>query len=205
MLVRYCATHFGYFGYPHLLGVRWNGWTISSVGGLCEACRERERERWETAPYGQVLIPAPVELGPRTLGRRVIVATLAATTAAVVTTTALLAVQPPDLIPSGGEPGYFSSGARLAEPSSPTEAKTDTEQPAASRRSRAEDAMSRGMVSRAVQPEPAVTTVATPHRQFRGCVAPVSTHATRVAHVAPARPAPARRPLALPAVASQAP
>jgi hypothetical protein len=189
MLVRYCATHVGYFGYPRLLGVRWNGWTLSTAGGLCEACRERERDRWETAPYGQVLIPAPVELGPRTLVRRVVVATVAATTATLVTTAALLAVQPPDLIPSGGEPGYFSSGARLAESPSLTEAKTDTEPPAASRRFRTVDVMSRGVASRAVQPE----------RAFRGCVMPVSTHA------GPARPAGERRALAQAAVASQAP
>jgi hypothetical protein len=207
MLVRYCATHVGYFGYPRLLGVRWNGWTLLTAGGLCEACRERERDRWETAPYGQVLIPAPVELGPRTLVRRVVVATLAATTAALVTTAALLAVQPPDLIPSGGEPGHFSSGARLAESPSPAEAKTDTEQPAASRRSRSGDAMSRGVASRVVQPERAITSVATPDRAFRGCVTTVSTHtahATPRAYAAPVRPA-ARRPLAQPVVASQAP
>jgi hypothetical protein len=69
------------------------------------------------SPYGAVLIPVPVELGPRTLVRRVIVATIVAAAAAVITTAALLVAQPPDLIPSGGKPGSFSSGARLAEPS----------------------------------------------------------------------------------------
>lgn len=114
MLVRYCATHVRHFGFPRLLGVRWNGWAIASAGGLCEACRERERTRWEADPYGEVLVPAPVELGPRMLGRRVIVATIAAAAAATLATVALLVVHPPDLIPSGGDPGLFSSGARFA-------------------------------------------------------------------------------------------
>ena len=167
MLVRYCGTHVGYFGYPRLLGVRWNGWTISTAGGLCEACRERERDRWETAPYGQVLIPAPVELGPRTLVRRVIVATLAASTAAVVTTVALLVAQPPDLIPSGGEPGYFSSGARLAGSPAVAHADTETQRPAASRSSRPTPAVSRVVASRAAHPSRTVPvpTVAAPAAQ----------------------------------------
>jgi hypothetical protein len=149
MLVRYCATHVGYFGYPRLLGVRWNGWTLAAAGGLCEPCRERERGRWETAPYGQVLIPAPVELGPRMLVRRVAVATLAATAAAAVTTVALLVAQPPDLIPSGGEPGHFSSGARLVGSPTPAEAREETGSPAASRPPRPERVTSKLVVTRA--------------------------------------------------------
>jgi len=185
MLVRYCATHFGYFGYPHLLGVRWNGWTISTAGGLCEACRERERDRWETAPYGQVLIPAPVELGPRMLVRRVVVATLAATTAAVLTTVALLVAQPPDLIPSGGEPGHFSSGARLVGSPSSTEANAETERPAASRPSRHARATPAMVASRAVHPgRPA---------------APITPRVTVARAPAP------RRTLTPPLVAAQAP
>jgi hypothetical protein len=133
MLVRYCAAHPRHFGFPYLLGVRWTGWAVSTAGGLCEACRERERHRWDPDPYGAVLIPVPVELGPRTLGRRVVVATLAATAAAVFTTAALLVVQPPDLIPSGGEPGLFPSGARLAEALPLPSTDPKMEQPAASR------------------------------------------------------------------------
>ena len=199
MLVRYCATHVGYFGYPCLLGVRWNGWTISTAGGLCEACRERERDRWETAPYGQVLIPAPVELGPRMLVRRVVVATLAATTAAVITTAALLVVQPPDLIPSGGDPGYFSSGARLAGAPSPSEANTETERPAASRNLHPAGATSRVATSRAVQPGKAVASAGPPTRLVGGCAAPVSTRTTL------ARTGGARLTLAQPGGTSQAP
>jgi hypothetical protein len=163
MLVRYCATHLRHFGYPRLLGVRWNGWVVSTAGGLCEACQERERERWEADPYGAVLIPAPVELGPRTLVRRVIVATVAATAAAVVTTAALLVAQPPDLIPSGGEPGHFSSGARPVGSPVVTQADTETERPAASRPSRPAHVESRVVATRA----------APPHRAIGGgCAAP---------------------------------
>jgi len=132
MLIRYCAVHPGYFGYPKLLGVRWIGWRVATAGGLCEACRERERTRWNASPYGEVLVPVPVELGPRMLGRRVIVAVVGAAAAATVVTAALLAVNPPDLIPSGGQPGLFSSGARLVEPVS-APAATESERPAASR------------------------------------------------------------------------
>ena len=177
MLVRYCATHLRHFGYPRLLGVRWNGWVVSTAGGLCEACRERERERWETDPYGAVLIPAPVELGPRTLVRRVVVATIAATAAAMVTTAALLVAQPPDLIPSGGEPGHFSSGAWSAGPPAMTQADTETEQPAASRQPRPVRAVSRAVASRAAQPQ----AVATPSRRAGGCVAPTLATTSRLA------------------------
>jgi hypothetical protein len=116
MLVRYCATHVRHFGYPRLLGLRWNGWVISTVGGLCEACRDRERSRWDADPYGEVLVPVPVELGPPWFGWRVIVATIAGVLAAAVAAAVLLVVQPSDLIPSGGDPGLFSSGARFAGP-----------------------------------------------------------------------------------------
>jgi hypothetical protein len=172
MLVRYCATHVRHFGYPRLLGVRWNGRAIATVGGLCEACRERERNRWEATLYGDVLIPAPVELGPRMLVRRVVVATLAATAAAMVTTAALLAVDPPDLIPSGGEPGHFSSGARLAGSPSEAQADTDTERLAASQPSRPERAASRAVVSWAAHPNRPIAAVAIPARRNAGCVAP---------------------------------
>ena len=47
---------------------------------------------------GEALVPAPVGMAPRMPGRR-----------------ARLAVHPPDLIPSGGEPGF---GASRASPSS---------------------------------------------------------------------------------------
>jgi hypothetical protein len=137
-----------HFGYPRLLGVRWNGWTVSTVGGFCEACRERERSRWDADPYGQVLIPVPVELGPRTLGRRAFVATVAAFAAALVTTAAVLVATPPDLIPSGGESGLFSSGARLAGPQT-AQADVKTERPAASRPHRHASPASRVAVSRA--------------------------------------------------------
>jgi hypothetical protein len=115
-----------------MLGVRWTGWRIATAGGLCEACRERERTRWDSSPYGEVLVPLPVELGPRWLGRRVVVAVVAGAAAAVVTTAALLVVNPPDLIPSGGQPGYVSSGARLAGPSQ-AQAEPVEERSAASR------------------------------------------------------------------------
>ena len=134
MLVRYCATHARHFGYPRLLGLRWNGWAISTAGGLCEACRERERNRWEADPYGQVLVPAPVELGPRMLGWRVIVATIAGAAAAAAATAVLLLVQPPDHIPSGGgDPGLLSGGARFAGPPS-AQAEPQSETPVLSRR-----------------------------------------------------------------------
>jgi hypothetical protein len=164
MLIRYCATHVGHFGYPRLLGVRWNGRAVSFAGGLCEACRERERERWAD-PYGTVLVPAPVELGPRTLVRRVVVATIAATTAAVVTTAALLVANPPDLIPSGGESGHVSSGARLAGSPGVAEAHEETRQPAASRPPRPTRVMSRVAASRVAHQAravPAVQRSATP-------------------------------------------
>ncbi len=151
MLVRYCATHLRHFGYPRPLGVRWNGWVVSTAGGLCEACRERERNHWDMSPYGAVLIPAPVELGPRTLVRRVVVATIAAIAAAVITTAALLVAQPSDLIPSGGEPGSFSSGARLAEPPPSTPVDSETERPAASRPFRPLRAVTKVVTSRAAQ------------------------------------------------------
>jgi hypothetical protein len=150
MLVRYCAAHLRHFGYVRPLGVRWNGWVVSTVGGLCEACRERERNRWDMTPYGAVLIPAPVELGPRTLVRRVVVATIAAAAAAVIATAALLVAQPPELIPSGGEPGSFESGARLAESPPSAPADSETERPAISRPSRPERATPTVVVSRAV-------------------------------------------------------
>jgi len=116
VLILYCAGHPQHFGYPRVLGVRWRGWRVATAGGLCEACRERNRSGWHADPYGRVLIPAPVELGPRMLGRRVLGAIIAAALAGVVTTAALLVVQPPDLIPSDGQPEPFSSGARLAGP-----------------------------------------------------------------------------------------
>lgn len=181
--------HLRHFGYPRLLGVRWNGWVISTAGGLCEACRERERDRWETAPYGAVLIPAPVELGPRTLVRRVIVATVAATAAAVVTAVALLVAQPPDLIPSGGEPGQFSSGARLVGPS-PAQADTETERPAASRPSRRVHAAPRVVASRAAHTDKHLSAVATPVRLGGGCAAPtISATQFVTARASRARPA----------------
>ena len=135
MLVRYCAPHVRVFGYPRLLGVRWNGWTISTVGGLCEACRERERE-WGPDPYGRVLIPLPVELGPRTLGRRASFVSIIGAIAVVVATAALLVANPSDLIPSGGKPELFSSGARLVALPQEEPDITTTETPAASRRDR---------------------------------------------------------------------
>jgi hypothetical protein len=161
MLVRYCATHPRYFGFPYLLGVRWTGWVVSTAGGLCEACRERERDRWDTGPYGAVLIPAPVELGPRTLVRRVVVATLAATAAAVITAAALLVVQPPDLIPSGGEPGLSSSGARLAEPPPLPRASSETERSAASRPIRPGRVATRVVASRVAHTSHQQTFIAT--------------------------------------------
>lgn len=193
MLVRYCAARLGYFGYPRLLGVRWSGWAISTVGGLCEACRERERERREAAPYGEVLIPVPVELGPRMLVRRVIIATLAATAAASVATTALLVAQPPDLIPSGGEPGHFSSGARFAGSPSAAHASTETEEPATSRPTRHEPAVSRAVASRATHPNPhrPQSAVVVPVRAGGGCVAPALNGVSRAA----AAPAALARPL----------
>jgi hypothetical protein len=196
MLVRYCGAHVEHFGYPRLLGVRWNGWTISSAGGLCEACRERDRDRWETAPYGAVLIPAPVELVPRTLVRRVIVATLAAAAAAVVTTAALLVAQPPDLIPSGGEPGSFSSGARVAGSPSAAQADTDAGEPAASRPTRAVRAVPRVAASRAAHRSRRVA-FATPVGLAGACAGPVLS--------APAGGAAAHAPLAHRASAVQSP
>jgi hypothetical protein len=166
MLVRYCAAHLRNFGYPRPLGVRWNGWAVSTAGGLCEACREREN-RWEMSPYSAVLIPAPVEWGPRTLGRRVIVATIAATSAAVITTAALLVAQPPDLIPSGGEPGLFSSGARLAEPPPSMPADSEMKRPAASRPSRPERATEKVAASRAAHLPAPRGFVATPAAAVR--------------------------------------
>jgi len=198
MLVRYCATHLRHFGYPRLLGVRWNGWVVSTAGGLCEACRERERDQWETAPYGAVLIPAPVELGPRTLVRRALVATVAATAVAVVTTAALLVAQPPDLIPSGGEPGPFVSGARLAGSPSPEHADMETEQPAASRPSRPVRAASRGVASRVAQTGKHLASVAPPARLGGGRAAPVAAPAVVAAARAPRmRPAFSLQPLAV--------
>jgi hypothetical protein len=192
MLIRYCATHFRHFGYPRPLGVRWNGWAISSVGGLCEACRERERERWETAPYGQVLVPAPVELGPRTLVRRAVIATIAATAAAVVTAAVLLVAQPPDLIPSGGEPGHFSSGAWPVGSPSPVQASTETERPAASRPSRPVRVVSRAVAPRVAQLNRQVQMVA-PAPSGRGCFAPaIVPSAITPAAAARAAPAPVR-------------
>jgi hypothetical protein len=162
MLVRYCTAHLRHFGVPYVLGVRWTGWTVSTAGGLCEACRTRERQRWVPDPYGAVLIPVPVELGPRTLGRRVFVATLAATAAAVLTTAALLVVQPPDLIPSGGEPGLFPSGARLAEALPLPSTDQEMERPAASRPTRPGRVTAKVVTSRAAHtPQPAAF-VATP-------------------------------------------
>ena len=161
MLVRYCAAHLRHFGFPYVLGVRWTGWAVSIAGGLCEACRMRER-RWAPDPYGAVLIPVPVELGPRTLGRRVIVATLAATAAAVLTTAAHLVVQPPDLIPSGGEPGLFPSGARLAEALPLPKTDPEAERPAASRPSRPGRVMAKVVTSRVAHASPPAAFVATP-------------------------------------------
>ena len=100
------------------------------------------------SPYGAMLIPAPVELGPRTLVRRVIVATIAATAAAMITTAALLVAQPSDLIPSGGELELFSSGAGLAEPPLSTPADAETERLAASRPSRPARATAKVVASR---------------------------------------------------------
>lgn len=150
MLVRYCAAHPGFYGYPRLLGVRWNGWQLTTAGGLCEACRERERARWNSSPYGEVLVPVPVELGPRMLGRRVVLAIVAGAAAATVVMAALLVVTPPDFIPSGGEPGYVSSGARLAEPPPTMQAEVEDERPAASRPQLPTRAVSSVAVSRAV-------------------------------------------------------
>ncbi len=196
MLVRYCATHVQHFGYPRLLGVRWNGWAISTVGGFCDTCRERERDRWEASPYGEILIPAPVELGPRTLVRRVIVATIAATAAGMITTAALLAVQPPDLIPSGGEPGQFSSGAQLAGPPSSAQVDTETQRSAASRPSRPVRAALRGVASRVAHTSRHHSAVVMPIRHDGGCAAPLVS-VTQAAAV--------RAPLAGPAIATQSP
>ena len=178
MLIRYCAAHLRQFGYPRLLGVRWNGWVVSTVGGLCEACRERERNPWEADPYGAVLIPAPAEMGPRTLVRRVVVATIAATAAALITTAALLVANPPDLIPSGGEPGVFSSGARLAElpPSQPAD--PETEQPAVSRPFRHGRAVTKVVASRAAPvPRPRALTATPATASPRRFVATFATQA----------------------------
>jgi hypothetical protein len=174
MLIRYCAGHPRYFGYPRLLGVRWTGWVVSTAGGLCEACRERERGRWEADPYGAVLIPVPVELGPRTLGRRVLGAIIAAAAAAMVATAALLMVSPPDLIPSGGEPELFSSGARLAGPDQ-AQVETETERPAASRTQRTSHAAPRVMASRVALTGRHTTHKAPEQVAFaRGCAAGVA-------------------------------
>ena len=177
MLVRYCATHIGYFGYPRLLGVRWNGWIVSTAGGLCEACRERERRRWKADPYGKVLIPVPVELGPRTLGRRVVAVIVAGAAAGVVTTAALLVVTPSDLIPSGGELGHFASGARLAGP--PQAQAETTEEPAASRSIRRPRAASRVTVSRAAPRAAPSRAAAEPVRLARGRAMPVAASPAR--------------------------
>ncbi|HYE92282.1 MAG TPA: hypothetical protein VEA38_14735 [Terriglobales bacterium] len=184
MLVRYCAVHPGYFGYPKLLRVRWIGWRVATAGGLCEACRERERARWDASPYGEVLVPVPVELGPRMLGRRVIVAVVGAAAAATVVTAALLAVNPPDLIPSGGEPGLFSSGARLVEPVS-APAATESERPAASRPQPPPRAASEVVSPRVAHPSAHPTKIAVPVRTtsltretmalVRGCPATLNT------------------------------
>jgi hypothetical protein len=162
MLIRYCAAHRRQFGYPWLLGVRWSGWGVSTAGGLCEACREHERSPREADPYGALLIPAPVEMGPRTLDRRVVVATIAATAAALITTAALLVANPPDLIPSGGEPGLFSSGARLAEQPPSEPADPEMEQPAASRPFRRGRAVTKMVASRAAPVPRPRALVATP-------------------------------------------
>ena len=197
MLVRYCAAHLRYFGYPRLLGVRRNGsWVVATVGGLCEACHEREREHWENAPYGAVLLPVPVEPVPRTLVRRVIVATIAATAAAMVTTAALLVAQPPDLIPSGGEPGYLSSGARLAGLPSTADARSEKARPAASRPSRPERAMSHAVASRAAQHRHPRATVLTRSRGHHH-VAPHVTTAHLTGRHATTRYLVGRRPAVL--------
>jgi hypothetical protein len=124
------------------------------------------------SPYGAVLIPAPVELGPRTLVRRVIVATIAASAAAVLATAALLVVNPPDLIPSGGEPGLFSSGARLAEPLPSEPADPEMERPAASRPFHPERAVTKVAASRVAHTPVPPAFVATPVATTIGAQAP---------------------------------
>ena len=181
MLVRYCATHVRYFGFPRLLGVRWNGWAISTAGGLCEACRERERNRWEADPYGEVLVPAPAELWPRQLGRRVLVATIAAIAAAGVTTAALLVVNPPDLIPSGGDPGLASSGARFVGPP-PVQAEPRSEPPVLSQRNDPAP-VARVVAPRAASPPRRVVAAAPTRSTARsnfggGCVVPPAAFAS---------------------------
>ena len=176
MLVRYCATHVRHFGYPRVLGLRWNGWAISTAGGLCEVCRERERNRWEADPYGEVLVPVPVELGPRMLGWRVIVATIAGAAVAAAATVVLLLVQPPDHIPLGGDPGLLSSGARLAGPLS-AQAEPSSETPVLSRQD--DEALA----------APGVTAPRAAHRQRRAVAA-----ATRGSMGGGVGPAPAFAP-----------
>jgi hypothetical protein len=121
-----------------------------------------------------VLIPAPAELGPRTLGRRVVVATLAALAAAMVTTAALLVAQPPDLIPSGGEPGRFASGARPAEAPSSTQAGAEPDRQGTSRPDRPAHAETRAATSRAASRHRRFVAVATPAGFAGGaCAAPI--------------------------------
>ena len=115
MLIRYCAAHPEHFGYPRLLGVRWKGWTVRTFGTLCDACRERDRGRWNGDPYA-ALIPIPVELGPRLPGRRFLGALLAAIAAAAVTMATLLVVSPPGLGPMPLDLGRPVTGVEDARP-----------------------------------------------------------------------------------------
>jgi hypothetical protein len=201
MLVRYCATHVRYSGFPRLLGVRWNGWAISTAGGLCEACRERERNRWEADPYGEVLVPAPSELLPRQFRRRVLAATIAAAAAASVAAAALLVVHPPDLIPSGGDPGLASSGARFAGPP-PAQAEPRSEPPVLSRRS--DPAPVSQVVAPRAAPRQRHAAAAAPRGSFGGgCVMPAGTLSAAV--VAPASRAAAIPRPAVTFVAVQSP
>ena len=186
VLIRYCAAHPRHFGYPRLLGVRWNGWVFSTAGGLCEACRERERARWDVDPYGSILIPLPAELGPPALGRRVFAGLIAAAAAAVVTTAALLVVNPSGLIPSGGEPELLSGGARPAGPAS-AQADTPSERPAASRSPGERRAPPRAVASRAALTNgPSSKTPVTFARGRSTAVVAVAARTTRPSKARPA-------------------
>jgi len=65
VLIRRCAWHRSYRGYPLAFGIAsWRGWRISFTDGMCLGCSAQLRREWNLRPLAAGLTPFGLHAGP---------------------------------------------------------------------------------------------------------------------------------------------